>query len=148
MLWMGAFTLLGLGGISLLGWGALTLGGLGSITLPWMGGIVAGLGHTHDAEPPPGFAAIPNIHFPTWLLGAEERVPLVYIIMEICQFYPAPPSPKLFGHHNCPHHNSPALNDKNLIALSVSPLSSPTYIFFSKYLTENWSRYFFGVPAF
>ena len=79
---------------------------------------------------------------PTWLLGAEERVPLVYIIMEICPFYPAPPSPKLFGHHNCPHHNSPALNDKNLIALSVSPLSSPNYIFFSTKSTQNWGSWF------
>ena len=81
---MGGITLPVLGGISLLGLGALTLRGLGSITLPWMGGmfpglggIVAGLGHTHDAEPPPRILCLPNIHFPTWLLGAEEQVPLV-----------------------------------------------------------------------
>ena len=79
---MGGITLPVLGGISLLGLGALTLRGLGSITLPWMGGIslalgaltleldgiVAGLGHTHDAEPPPGFSASPTF---TSLLGSS-----------------------------------------------------------------------------
>ena len=77
----------------LAGWGALTLRGLGSITLPWMGGIslalgaltlgldgiVAGLGHTHDAEPPPpGFSASPTF---TSQLGSSvprSRSPYLY----------------------------------------------------------------------